>query len=235
MVNVTDNPIRRPGVEVFEQGASRYDTWFEKARGRAIFASEVRCLRRLSADLPRPWIEVGVGTGRFAEALGIDVGVDPAIAPLQYAQDRGITAAAALGQALPFADRQFGAVFVIVTICFADDPSGLLAEARRVVKGDGGVVLGIVPAGSAWARLYASKGMSGHPFYSEATFFSRGDLVSLAGSAGLRFQRSASTLFQPPTRQTFEVEDPRDEACEEAGFVSVLLRPQEQASTIASL
>ncbi len=225
MVNVADNTMRRPGVEVFEQGASRYDAWFETARGRAIFASEVRCLRRLSADLPRPWLEVGVGTGQFAAALGMDVGVDPAVAPLQYAQGRGITAAAALGQALPFADNQFGAAFVIVTICFADDPSGLLAEARRVVKGDGGVVLGIVPAGSAWARLYASKGTSGHPFYSQATFFSLGDLVSLARSAGLRLQRSASTLFQPPSRRTFEVEDPRDEACEEAGFVSVVLRP----------
>ncbi len=225
MVNVAGKTMRRPGVEVFEQGASRYDAWFETARGRAIFAAEVRCLRHLSADLPRPWLEVGVGTGRFAAALGMDVGVDPAMAPSQYARARGIAAAAALGQALPFADGQFGAVFVIVTICFADDPSGLLAEARRVVKGDGGVVLGIVPAGSAWARLYASKGMSGHPFYSQATFFSLGDLVSLARSAGLSSQRSASTLFQPPSRQAFDVEDPRDEACEEAGFVSVLLRP----------
>ena len=98
-----------------------------------LFTSEVLCLRQLSADLPRPWIEVGVGTGRFAEALGMDIGVDPAFSVLQYAKRRGVQALRSLGQALPFEDREFGTVFVIVTLCFADDAG----DRRRTARGLG--------------------------------------------------------------------------------------------------
>jgi len=111
-----------------------------------LFASEVRCLRRLGTELPRPWLEVGVGTGRFADALNIDVGADPALGVLQHAKRRRIQAVQALGQALPFRDGVFGAVFVIVTLCFADDFKNLLREAARVTRREGRIVLGIVPA-----------------------------------------------------------------------------------------
>ena len=173
------------GIEIFDREAARYDAWFGSERGKALFGSEIPCLQRLSAGLPRPWLEVGVGTGRFAEALGIEVGVDPARATLEYAARREIRVLPALGQALPFEDGEFGAVFVIVTICFADDPGGLLQEAARVAGEEGGVVLGIVPAASPWGRFYAEKGRAGHTFYSQARFFSLDELEEIAQSAGL--------------------------------------------------
>jgi len=41
-----------------------------------------------------PWqglgLEIGVGTGRFAAPLGIKVGVDPSMAMLAYAAERGV-------------------------------------------------------------------------------------------------------------------------------------------------
>jgi ubiquinone/menaquinone biosynthesis C-methylase UbiE len=212
-------------VEVFERAAGRYDAWFESARGRAIFESEVRCLGQLSAGLPHPWLEVGVGTGRFAGALGIEVGIDPAVAALHYARGRGLRVAGALGQALPLRDGQFGGVFVIVTVCFADDPLGLLQEARRVVARSGAVVLGIVPAGSPWGRSYAAKGRGGHLFYSCARFFSLSELQGLAYAAGLRFERAASTLFQPPGARRLRIEGPKHGFLPGAGFVSLLYRP----------
>jgi len=210
----------RPGIAVFNRHVSRYDAWFETDRGRALFASEVRCLHRLSSHLPRPWLEVGVGTGRFAEALGVDGGVDPAMRVVRLAARRGVKAVAALGEALPFPDHAFGTVFVIVTICFADDPEGLLREARRVTSG-GGVVLGIVPAESPWGGFYAAKGRRGHPFYSQARFFSLEGLDGLARRAGLRFEGATSTLLQEPGRQRFRVEDPRDGVVPRAGFVAL--------------
>ena len=90
-----------PGIAVFGEHAERYDAWFESARGRTLFESEVRCLRRLSNGLPRPWLEVGVGTGRFAQALGVDVGVDPALRALRLAAQRGVQVVTALGEAIP--------------------------------------------------------------------------------------------------------------------------------------
>jgi len=213
-----------PGIEVFDREAAKYDAWFDSGRGRVIFASEVTCLRRLCPGLRRPWLEVGVGTGRFAEALGVDVGVDPSRAALQYAARRGIRVIPALGQALPFEDGEFGAVFVVVTICFANDPEGLLREAARVAGEDGAVVLGIVPAGSRWGRAYAAKAREGHAFYSHARFFTLDELEELASGAGLAFERCVSTLFRGPGDGPSETETRREGRHEDAGFVAVLCR-----------
>ena len=60
-------------IRVFDSLASDYDAWFDE-EGRLIFASEVEALRQALPLLPKPWIEVGVGSGRFAQALGIDIG-----------------------------------------------------------------------------------------------------------------------------------------------------------------
>ena len=216
-----------PRIDLFEREAARYDAWFDTARGKALFESEVLCLRELTAELARPWLEVGVGTGRFAEALEIDVGVDPARAALACAERRGVRVLPAVGQRLPFAAGEFGAVFVITTMCFADDPEGLLHETARVAGNGGAVVLGFVPADSPWGEHYAAMGRSGHTFYSHARFFGVDELEEIAGSAGLAVERYASTLFRGPGDERSGVEMPRDGRHDEAGFVAVLCRAWE--------
>jgi hypothetical protein len=58
---------------------------YEGRAGAAVFPSERACLEPLLAGLPRPWAEIGTGSGRFAAALGVDVGLDPAAALLAEA------------------------------------------------------------------------------------------------------------------------------------------------------
>ena len=186
------------------------------------------CLRQLSGNLPRPWLEIGVGTGRFAEGLGIDVGIDPASAVVASAKRRGIRTVRALGHALPFQDGQFGAVFVIVTLCFADDAQGLLREAARVTQPEGGIVVGVVPAESPWGEFHAARGKRGHAFYSEAEFYTLAQLGDLARLAELWVDRVVSTLLQRPGRGPFDVERPRQGADGRAGFVATLFRPRRQ-------
>ncbi len=186
------------------------------------------CLRQVSRNLPRPWLEIGVGTGRFADALGIDVGVDPASAVLPYARRRRIRTLRALGHALPLKDGEFGAAFAIVTLCFAHDGAGLLREAARVTRPDGGIVAGIVPAESPWGRFHASRGKREHVFYSEAKFYTLDQLRDLARLAELRVDRVVSTLFQRPGQGPFEIEHPREGEDRRAGFVAILFRPRRQ-------
>jgi ubiquinone/menaquinone biosynthesis C-methylase UbiE len=222
------------GVEIFEREAARYDLWFDTARGGALFESEVRCLREIALDFERPWLEVGVGTGRFAEALAVDVGVDPARTALAYAARRGIRVASALGQELPFENGTFRAVFVVVTICFADDPLGLLREARRVAGRDGAVVLGIVPASSPWGRFYAEQAEAGHAFYSRARFFDLDEIEGLARHAGLELCHCNSTLFQGPGEDPLEVEQPRFGRHDEAGFVAAVCRARDLPARVSN-
>jgi SAM-dependent methyltransferase len=189
----------------------------------------------LCGDLPRPWLEIGVGTGRFAVALGVDIGVDPAFNALLYAKRRGVQTLRALGQALPFENRTFGAVFVVVTLCFANDAEGLLREAARVTRAEGGIVLGIVPAESPWGNFYAAKGRAGHPFYSEARFFTLEEVRNLARGVELHLERSVSTLFGSPAQGPFEIEHPQEHDDRKAGFVVMLFRPsREDQSKTAS-
>jgi len=211
-------------ASLFERLAERYDAWYDSPAGRATFAAEVACLAPLLRGLPQPWLEVGVGGGRFAEALGVGWGVDPARAPLLLAAARGILPVQAVGERLPLRGGSCGAVLVVVTLCFADDPAALLVEARRVLGEGGGVVLGEVPADSPLGRHYRDRGAEGHPFYSAARFVGRTETLELLRRAGLRPVRARSTLLQTPSKaprpgHAVDGEDP------EAGFVGWLAVP----------
>jgi len=184
-------------VEVFDREAARYDAWFDSPGGRALFPSEVEAVNLLLKDLPGPVLEVGVGTGRFAEALGVPYGVDPALGALRIARKRGIHVAQARGEALPFPDRIFGGVLLIVTLCFAS-PRPLLQEAKRVLTPDGAVVIADILRESPWGRWYSEKKAAGHPFYRYATFYTLEDLEGSLADAGLVVAGAASAITQAP-------------------------------------
>ena len=90
-------------MSVFDRYPERYDAWYDAPRGRAVFESERACLAAHLAGFPKPWLEVGVGTGRFAQALGIAEGADPALAALRIARRRGVRVVAGMGERLPCA------------------------------------------------------------------------------------------------------------------------------------
>ncbi len=207
-------------VSAFDRFAQRYDAWFESPEGRVLFDLEVSCLRSLIGEPEGRWLEIGVGTGRFAEALGIREGIDPSPAVLRFAEHRGIRTAVASGEDLPWQEATFDGLLLVVTICFLRDPARALRECARVLKPSGRTVVGLVPADSPWGRRYARLGAEGHPFYSEATFYTCDEIVDLARDAGLVLSGARSCLFDPPETS---VTDPtiRDEIAPGAGFVAM--------------
>ena len=106
-------------VSPFDSLASVYDSWFEE-KGKLIFAIEVEAFQEVLPSLPKPWLEMGVGSGRFAQALGIETGVDPSVELLQMARGRGISVLAGKGEQQIFNAASYGTVFLIVTLCFVD-------------------------------------------------------------------------------------------------------------------
>ncbi len=207
-------------AQLFERLAERYDAWYDGDVGKVAFPIEVECLRPLLAGLPKPWLEIGVGTGRFAQALGVEVGIDPAFRPLQLAHQRQVTVVQATGEKLPFRDSAFGAVLIVVTLCFADDPLSLLREANRVLRDDGALVLGMVFADSPWGEFYMQKAKLGHPFYSAAHFLTRSQTQDLFERAGFKVIAARSALRQPPSDETLHPETPTEGDFMGAGFVA---------------
>ncbi|HVX59435.1 MAG TPA: methyltransferase domain-containing protein, partial [Pirellulales bacterium] len=178
--------------------AGEYDQWFDSPEGKAIFEQELDCVRHVKGSEAGRWLEVGVGTGRFAAALGIREGTDPSEPALALARSRGVDVLHGEAEKLPYQDGTFDGILVVVTLCFVADPPGAMAECRRVLKPGGRVVIGIIPANSPWGRLYAEKGRQGHPFYSTAHFHTAGEVISLAENAGFAFTGACSCLLDPP-------------------------------------
>jgi len=210
----------RGTVEAFEELAERYDAWYDTAAGRVLFDLEVGALAPLLEDVNGVRLEVGVGSGRFARTLAIDVGLDPAQAPLELAAARGLCVVRGVGEQLPFRDGAFGIVLLVVTLCFADSPAHLLVEVGRVLRPGGRLVIGLVPLDSAWGRFYEEKGRAGHAFYRHARFLSLAEHYQLLGEAGFTIVDSRSTLLQPPTGDPV-VEAVRSGVVERAGFVGL--------------
>ncbi|ADC66582.1 Methyltransferase type 11 [Ferroglobus placidus DSM 10642] len=151
--------------EVFEGRALEYDEWYE--RNREIFEREVRCLKEL---VPKGLIlEVGVGTGRFAEKFSA-IGIDASLDMLRVARKR-VEVVRGDASFLPFKNEVFDAVLLIVTICFLENPKKAVEEIHRVLKRNGYLIIGFVPKNSALGKLYEEKGRKGHRFYSAAKFY----------------------------------------------------------------
>lgn len=210
---------------VFDTDAGRYDFWYDTAGGKALLATEVACVRPLLAPLPRPHLEIGVGAGRFAQALGIDYGIDPAPSALELARRRGVATVLGMGERLPFRNAGIGGVLLAFSLCFVRDPSQLLREVRRVLRPDGGLVLDVLLKGTPWADAYAVRAAAGHPIYSAAHFYTGDQLETLWSDAGLHVTGYQSSLFQPPDRDAYVVEQPVIGLVPGAGFTAIPASP----------
>jgi len=207
-------------IRAFDSLAWAYDSWFEQ-EGRLIFALEVEALKQVLPLLPKPWIEIGIGSGRFAQVLGIDVGLDPSSQLLKIARNRGARVLLGRGEEAPFKDGSFGAIFFIVTLCFVDSPGRILSEAARLLKSQGKVVLGLVLKESPWGQLYQREKETGHRFYRHATFYSYAEVEMLLMQTGFLIEKVISTLFQHPG-EVYHIESPQQGFFQSAGFTVIL-------------
>lgn len=193
-----------PRVAPFEAHAERYEAWFKKHG--AAYLSELLALRPFV-----PWegrgIEIGVGSGRFAAPLGIQVGVDPSPAMLAHAAARGIDVVEGIAENLPFTAACFDHALVVTTICFVDSPTAMLAEAHRVLKPGGRLVIGFIDRESALGRDYLAH-QAESVFYREATFYSAGEVERFLLETGFSIDAWGQTLAHP-LPETREIESLR--------------------------
>ena len=204
----------------FDSLALDYDIWFER-EGMSIFAIEAGAFREILPLLPKPWLEVGVGSGRFAQTLGIEIGIDPSVKLLDIARSRNLNVLLGKGENTPFTDGAFGSVFLIATLCFVDSPLAVLVEANRLLTQGGKIIFGLVLRESPWGQFYQLKKEKGHRFYKYATFHSCAEVVELLRQAGFSIEKIISTLFQKPG-EVEHMEFPQEGFSSDAGFTILL-------------
>lgn len=182
-----------PRIAPFEAHHLRYEDWFGKHD--AAYVSELLAMRAF-VPLEGRGLEIGVGSGRFAAPLGVQVGVDPSPAMLAYAAERGIDVVEGTAEQLPFEASSFDFAIVVTTICFVDSPAQMLAEARRVLKPGGRLVIGFIDRDSDMGREYQAH-QSENVFYRDATFYSADEVQQLLEDAGFLISAWAQTLAHP--------------------------------------
>jgi len=169
-----------PRTAPFEIHHRRYDDWF--VRHAVTYQSELLAIRALL-----PWrglgLAIGVGTGRFAAPLGVQIGIDPAREVLDYATNRDISTVQAVAEALPFADSSFDYALSVTTICFVDDATAMLSEAYRALKPGGELVIGFIDRTSDLGQHYLDH-QAENVFYRDATFYSAAEVEHLLWKTG---------------------------------------------------
>jgi ubiquinone/menaquinone biosynthesis C-methylase UbiE len=198
---------------VFDKHYKRYDTWYKEHW--TAFYSEIKAIEKV---LPRnkKGLEIGVGTGRFAMALGIRSGIDPSEKMLALAKKRGVQACVGTGENLPFRDRTFDYVAVIITLCFVRDPRKVIREAYRVLKTRGKIIIGIVDKQSFLGKFYQMKKSV---FYKAAHFFTPKQVTALLKAAGFDSFKYYQTITDLPHKIAI-VEEPR-KGFGKGGFVVI--------------
>lgn len=206
--------------EIFDLYYKDYDKWFE-TKGKIIFEIEKKAFEKILPYIKKPSLEIGVGSGRFAEYLKIDFGIDPSIKLLKIAKNRNIKVFKAKGENLPFKDNFFFTIFLIVTICFIDNLSEVFNEIKRVLKNGGYLVIGFVPKESPWGQLYIKKASEGHRFYKYAKFYSFQEVKKILEENNFKIVKIISTLSQKPS-DDLKYEEPSENYNKNAGFIIIL-------------
>jgi len=188
-----------PRTEPFEKYSDAYDEWFEK--NRELYDAEVEAIRQLV-----PWpgangVEVGVGSGKFAAPLGIQIGVEPSEKMAIKARKQGISVCRGVAEDLPFSDGTFDFVLMVTTICFVDDVIESFREAYRVLKPGGCIIVGFVDKESELGRQYADK-RDRSKFYKDATFFSTQEVLDYLKEAGFGTVRIKQTLLRRQSQKS---------------------------------
>ncbi|MGM0398340.1 MAG: class I SAM-dependent methyltransferase [Halobacteriota archaeon] len=191
-------------TEAFETQTGRYEEWFEE--NEPTYRSEVRALDRF-VDTDAFGLEIGIGTGRFAEPLGIDVGIDPALEMLAHAVQRERSVVQGVAEWLPFRDGVFDVALIVTTICFVDDIERTLEEAGRVLHSDGRLVMGYIDRESEYGRHYQAI-KDENPFYRDATFVSTDELLADLDALGYGDVDIVQTVFGSPGEHD-QVDEPR--------------------------
>ena len=182
-----------PKISPFEKYAARYEEWFEA--NRWVYEAELRAVKAL-LPLVGKGLEIGVGTGRFAEPLGIKIGVEPSKRMRQIAEKRGIQVVDGIAEKVPFDDATFEFVLMVTTICFVDNIGKALLEAHRVLSHNGFLIIGFVDRKSMLGQTYLDS-QDENEFYKEATFYSVDELVEVMDEAGFIDLTFKQTIFNP--------------------------------------
>ena len=128
-------------LDAFDNYALEYDKWFENHAVE--YALELQAIRE---SLPQEGngIEIGAGTGRFTQPLGISLGVEPSAAMRSLALRRGANVIAGTAESLPVEDGAYDFALLGTVDCFFGAPESAFREVNRALIATGYGMVGLI-------------------------------------------------------------------------------------------
>lgn len=189
------------GNSPFDIFTDEYENWFKA--NKKLFQSELLALKQV-VPTNKKGLEIGIGSGIFAEKLNIKFGIDPSKNMLKLARQRNLNADYGIAERLSYSANSFDFVVFITSICFIDNPLKALREANRVIKQNGDLIIAFIDKDSFLGQtIIAEKNES--KFYKTANLYSVKEIISLIESSNF----VVSEIFQTLTDlKSDEIEQP---------------------------
>ena len=168
-----------------------YDEWF--IENDKLFEAEYRAVLSL-LDAGAEYKEIGVGTGIFAEKLGIREGVEPSEDMARFARKRGIRVIEGVAEKLPYPNASAEGLVMITVDPFLTDINAAFKEAYRALEEGGSFVIAFIDRATPLGAGYEEH-KDESDFYRGATFRSHDEIRETAENAGFTYVRSVQTVF----------------------------------------
>ncbi|MDO8606222.1 MAG: class I SAM-dependent methyltransferase [Phaeospirillum sp.] len=198
-------------------GPGRYASWRTTRLGCITERLEYDLLFGMLGPLTgRRVLDIGCGDGvlttRLAAGGAIVTGIDsdPEMVAAAAATVSSATIMVAEAERLPFADGSFDMVVANTVLCLVDDRRAALAEAVRVLRPDGSMVLGELGRWSLWAAKRRIKGMLGSRLWHHSHFSDARSLTAELAEAGLTIGVVRGAVFYPPVKWVARLMAPID-------------------------
>ena len=182
-------------LEAFNRFSLEYDKWFDNHKVE--YEQELTAIKSLLPKAGRG-IEIGAGTGRFTQSLGISLGVEPSKEMREIAIGRGINIVAGAAEAIPVGDGSYDYALMVTTVCFLDSPETAFREVRRILKTGGLLIVGLIDRDSRLGKKY-EKNKSESIFYKDANFHSVDEVQSYLEKAGFSDIKYVQAVFPDDT------------------------------------
>lgn len=174
----------------FEPISNDYDQWFDDNRNT--FLSELEAVKHFT-PISGKGLEIGVGTGRFAQELGIKFGVEPSDKMAKFAIDRGIEVHIGNAENLPYESNSFNFAIMVAVDPFVNDIDKVYQEIYRVLKDNGKLIVGTLHKEGLVAQKYMS--MTDSEVYKNANFHTIPETLTQLKNSGFNLFNTCQTLF----------------------------------------
>lgn len=212
-------------IEAFNAVAGFYDDWYDHPQGKQVFEAEKNAVNHM---IPQQGlgVEIGAGTGVFAESLTTEhrtvICIDPSAEMLRNAKKRDLPCILGFGDYLPLRKALIDFSYMITVLEFLNEPNRLFREIKYNSKENHVFSVLFINTESSWGDLYRDIGAKGDTVFQHAKLYSLETVSMMLKEVGYKISDAKGTLNSAPTDQ--EIDTKLIEPSEKSGVLIIQAR-----------